>query len=113
MDLFDEISKLFHIACRTGDLEVIEIYLSEKIKNETKDLMFKINKTNKTASLFKLNNKQLEHLLIQQTVQHGSDEYLITGISNIWTFLKEEFYKIENDFILYPPFLLAIFKEYF
>ena len=44
---------LLHVACKKSELELIEIYLSETIKDETNDLTFKINKTNKTASLFK------------------------------------------------------------
>lgn len=37
------------------NLELIKIYLSETINNDSKDLQFKINKTNLTASLFKVN----------------------------------------------------------
>ena len=43
-------------------------------------MKFKINKTNKTASLFKINSKQIEHLIVPRTVKHVSHEYLVTSI---------------------------------
>ena len=93
---FDEIKYQLHEACKKGDLELIEIYLSGTIENETNDLTFKINKTNKTASLFKI-NKHIHHLIVPTAVKHESDEYLITSIilinnfnSNIKTIKFEE-----------------------
>ena len=76
----DKIKYKLHVACKKGDLELIKILLSETIENETNDLTFKINKTNKTASLFTINNEEIEHLIVPRTVKHESEEYLITSI---------------------------------
>ena len=84
----DEVDPLLRMACNIGYLEPIEIYLSETIENESNDMKFKINKTNKTASLFKINNKQIEHLIVPRTVKHESDEYLVTSIC--WLGEEEE-----------------------
>ena len=76
----NEIKDFLHDACQIGDLELIEIYLSETIENESKDLTFKINKTKKTASLFKINDRQIQQIIVPRTVNHESTEYLITSI---------------------------------
>ena len=69
-----------HEACKEGDIELIKIYLSEKIENDSKDLTFKIDKTNKTASLFNANDN-IKELIIPRTVTHEFTDYLITSIS--------------------------------
>ena len=51
---FDEIGDKLGEACKNGDIELIKIYLSETIRSCSKDLMFKIDETAKTASLFKV-----------------------------------------------------------
>ena len=58
---FNEIEYKLHEAYKLGDTDLIKIYLSEKIQNDSKDKIFKIDKTAKTASLFKAssNNRQL------------------------------------------------------
>ena len=70
-----------HQACKAGDVELVKILLSETIENDSK-FTFKINKTNQTASLFKVNNG-VEHLIIPRTFTYESTEYLITSISCI------------------------------
>ena len=77
---FKEIEKNLHLLCIEGDLDLIKIYLSEKIKNDSGTIQFKINKENRTASLFKINNI-VEEIIIPRTFKHESDEYLITSIS--------------------------------
>ena len=69
---FREIEDNLHDACRIGDIDLIQIYLSETIKNPTKDLTFKIDRTKKTASLFKVSN--ITHLVIPRTFQYESME---------------------------------------
>lgn len=70
-----------------GDIELIKIYLSETIKNETGDLTFKIDKRNKTASLYKINNeKKDDDFIISRTIKHEREEYLITSICRCQNF---------------------------
>ena len=78
-DEFKEISYKLHDACKLGDIDLIQIYLSETIVNHTKDLTFKIDRRKKTASLFKINN--IAHVVIPRTFQYESTEYLITSIT--------------------------------
>ena len=66
----NEISELLHEACKKGDIELIIIYLNETIESEANDLTFKINKINKTALLFKINNKQIKDFIVPRTVIH-------------------------------------------
>ena len=68
-----------HDACRKGDFELIKIYLSKTIENDSESLKFKIDETNRTASLFKLSG-HYEEIIIPRTVEHESVEYLITSI---------------------------------
>ena len=79
---FKEIKDKLHRACERGDLELIKIYLNETIKNESQDMIFKIDKTNNTASLFRVNTKN-DLLIIPRSVNHESIDYLITSISGI------------------------------
>ena len=60
---FDEIEYRLRESCQKGDFESIKFNLSEKVQNESKELTFKIDKTNKTALLFQV-NKQIDHLII-------------------------------------------------
>ena len=73
-DELAEVNELHHEACKKGNLKLIEIYLNETIEDETNNLKFKINKTNKTASLFKI--KQIKHLIVPRKVNHESEEFL-------------------------------------
>ncbi|KAK8883956.1 hypothetical protein M9Y10_043058 [Tritrichomonas musculus] len=70
-----------HQACKAGDVELVKNLLSETIENDSK-FTFKINKTNQTASLFKVKN-YVKHLIIPRTFTYESTEYLITSISCI------------------------------
>lgn len=80
---FDELKYLLGFACRNYNVELIKIFLSEAIENDSKDFTFKIDKTNQTASLFKVNNRNTGELIIPRTVQHESKDYLITSIIGI------------------------------
>ena len=77
---FNIIEYNLHNACREGDIDLIQIFLSETIENPIEGLTFKINRTNQTASLFKVSN--IEHLVIPRTFQYESTEYLITSIKD-------------------------------
>ena len=76
---FGEIREILHEACKEGDVELIKIYLNETITNDSKEITFKIDKTNQTASLFKVSH-YIEELIIPRTVKHETIEYLITSI---------------------------------
>ena len=78
---FDEIKYNLHEACRKCDFDLIKIYLKETIKNESKTFTFKIDKTNHTASLLKINDKNIKEVIIPRTIEHESVEYIITSIS--------------------------------
>lgn len=67
---------------KEGDIELIRIYLSETISDDSEDLIFKIDKTNQTASLFEI-GRNLKQVLIPRTVKHGSTEYLITSVTGV------------------------------
>lgn len=68
-------------ACKQGDIELIKICLSETIQAEnSQNFFYKINRTTKTASLFKVNSN-INQLNIPRTVEHESTEYLITSIT--------------------------------
>ena len=84
---FDQVISKLHMACRDCDLELIKICLSETIEDESKNLTFKIDKTNKTASLFNVNDK-IEDLFIPRTINHESTDYLITSITGICRNIK-------------------------
>ena len=45
---YKEIEYELRDLCRKGDLELIQIYLSESIEDESKQLIFKIDETTKT-----------------------------------------------------------------
>ena len=79
IDDFEEIEYKLHEACKNGDIELIKIYLSPYIQNETKDMRFKIDKTSKTASLLEVDDS-IRQLVIPQSVQYESTEYLITSV---------------------------------
>ena len=84
---FKEIEYYLHDACEEGDVDLIKIYLSETINNDSNGLQFKIDSTNRTASLFKI-NKEIEEFFVPRTVEHGSIEYLITSICGTSLYLK-------------------------
>ena len=93
---FEEIEENLYVACQKGDLELIKIYLSESIQNDSKTITFKIDKTNQTASLFKVSN-DLEELVIPRTVNHGSINYLITSISGLGIFNIKKIKFVEDS----------------
>mgnify|MGYP001103273887 CR=1 FL=1 len=65
---FIEIRYNLQSACTKGDVELIKLLLSEKIENDSKDLVFTIDKAKKTASLFKVkgNNQKSKKFLFHQ-----------------------------------------------
>ena len=77
---FKEISYKLYDACKYGDLDLIKIYLSETVENNSHELQFKIDSTNRTASLIKVRDDIIE-AVIPRTVEHESVEYLITSIT--------------------------------
>ena len=79
---FDEIQLLLQYACRKSYYDLIKILLSETIENDSNSMVFKIDETNKTASLFKVNQK-LDHIIVPKTVKHKLNAYLVTSISNL------------------------------
>ncbi|KAK8884505.1 hypothetical protein M9Y10_043617 [Tritrichomonas musculus] len=92
---FIEINSDLHCACKEGDIELIQILLCETIEDSSNDFVYKIDKTNKTASLFKIKN-DIDHLIIPRNVTHESTEYLITSITGIGIHTKSiEF--VENS----------------
>lgn len=60
---FDQIEFDLHRACRECDFDLIRILLSETLK-------LKINKTNHTASLFKITNNNIDELILSRTIKH-------------------------------------------
>ena len=113
---FEEIKYKLHVACIKGDLALIKIYLSETIENTSYGLRFKIDKTNRTASLFKI-DKYIEEIIIPRTVKYESIEYLITSISFTSDRLKTlKFVEDSAVEIIYGfafPFLSIIKEIYF
>ena len=71
---FSDIKNFLHDACRKGDLAQIKILLCETIVSE--NLVFKIDKTNKTASLFEVNTTPMILLFHEQSN---------TQMMNIWS----------------------------
>ena len=116
---FDYIEDELHEACREGDLEMIKIFLSETIEDSTNTLKFKIDETNQTASLFKVENG-IEEVNIPRTIEHESTEYLITSIigfcadvktvkfseeSAVKTFYRDAFFGSKIESIYFPSSL--------
>ena len=66
---YNEIESQLHYACIEGDLELIKILLSETIEDESENFLFKIDKTNKTASFYGF-NQELQDIIIPRTVKH-------------------------------------------
>ena len=48
-DEYKQFESDLHLSCQQGDLELIQIYLSETINNDSNELTFKIDKTKRTA----------------------------------------------------------------
>ncbi|KAK8865144.1 hypothetical protein M9Y10_010678 [Tritrichomonas musculus] len=84
---FKEIKYKLHNACQDGDLELIKILLSETIQDDSKDLTFKIDKTNQTASLFKV-KVDVKHVIIPRSIKHDSVDYLVTSITGTDFYVK-------------------------
>ena len=80
---FRNFENILHKACELSDVDLIKIYLSETIQNDTKDLTFQIDKINRTASLIKVRYSNKKHI-IPRTVQYESTEYIITSITGIY-----------------------------
>ncbi|KAK8847259.1 hypothetical protein M9Y10_019845 [Tritrichomonas musculus] len=124
---YEEIKYYLHVACKGGDLELIKIYLSETIANDSKSLIFKIDKLKHTASLFKIDDN-ISSVVIPRTIELESTEYLITSICgsgmNIRTFEFEQdsavetiygyifFYMSPIENIYFPPSLKELKKEW-
>ena len=88
---YNQIDTKLLTACRKGDIELIKICLSETVHNDSKDLTFKIDKTNKTASLFQVSSK-IDHLVIPRIIKLESTDYLITSIIDIGSFIKSLYF---------------------
>lgn len=73
---FEEIKSRLHEFYSKGEFDLIKIYLSETIENDSTQIKFKINKLNRTASVFKINNNVSE-LIIPRIIKYESTEYLI------------------------------------
>ncbi|KAK8895682.1 hypothetical protein M9Y10_013566 [Tritrichomonas musculus] len=83
---FFDLESSIHEACRVGDLELLKIYLSETVENQSKDLLFKIDRPTRTASLFKIKNYNSDEFLIPRTFQYESVDYLITSVNDLSQF---------------------------
>lgn len=79
---FSKIAHGLHRACRKGDLDLIKIYISETIEDDSKTLKFKIDRTNKTASLFQVDD-EIKDLYVPRSIEHESTEYVNTSICRI------------------------------
>ena len=116
---FFEVEDDLHDACMEGDLEMIKIFLNETIEDSTNTFIFKIDKTNQTASLFRIERK-VEEVNIPRIVEHESTEYFITSIigtcrniktikfckdSAVKTFYKNAFSKSKIEEIYFPDSL--------
>ena len=76
-----------HNVCEAGDHELIKILLSETIEDDSKNYLFKIDKTNKTASFYGFKHK-LSDFVIPRTVKYKNDDYLIPSISDLhWSLI--------------------------
>ena len=62
--------------------------LSETIINYLEDLVFKIDKIDKTASLYKINGN-IKEVTIPRAVKYESTDYLITSISGTSSFIEK------------------------
>ena len=78
-EFFNDIKPKLHILCSKGEVEHIRILFNETIQDSSQKLKFKIDKTNRTASLFKVSD-DVEELIIPRTVEHESIDYIITSI---------------------------------
>lgn len=79
---FKEIEFHLHFACQEGYLSLIKILLFETIMIDSTKLKFKIDKTNKTASLFKVEHP-FDTLIVPRTVTYKLNDYLVTSITEI------------------------------
>ena len=76
----EELQKIeysLHKAIRRGDVEFIKILLSETIENDS--FLFKIDRTNQTASLFNVKSN-IGKIIVPRTVKYESVDYLIASI---------------------------------
>lgn len=94
-ELYDTFFQLGFVV-KHGDLALLKILLSESVFNDSKDFMFKIDKENKTASLFKI-SVQTDHVIITRSFQYESEEYLITSVCNSRSLNNSEIKIIEFD----------------
>ena len=93
---FKDVQQYLHEACANGDLDLIKIYLSETIYNDSKDMSFKIDKQNHTASLFKIHITP-QQITIPRTVKYESTDYLITSICGLMTFCTKTIKFVEDS----------------
>lgn len=78
-DEFKEIESLLHYSCQKSDLELIKILLNETIITDSY-FNYKIDKTNKTASLF-YNGQSFDFIFIPRTVDYELNDYLVASVS--------------------------------
>lgn len=125
---FENINYLMKRACRRGDVELLEIYLNKEIEidSEIGRLTFKINKANKTASLFKVLESRYPNLNVPRTIEYEGESYLITSIigsgqykkilkgiefpsnSEVRTIYEDSFFLSEIESIFIPPSLIKL-----
>ena len=79
---FNEIKNRLHETIKKGDTEYIKILLGKKIINDTKDMEFRIDEPNKTASLIKV-SQNLENVIVPRNVKYKLNNYLVTSISSL------------------------------
>ena len=81
-------------------MNLIKIYLSKTIENTSHTLKFKIDETNRTASLFTVNN-DVQDAIILRINEYKSVENLITSISGTKTvYIKTKTIKYVDDTVI-------------
>mgnify|MGYP007035365582 CR=1 FL=1 len=61
---------------------MIKIYRGDIIRNDSNTLTFKIDKTNRKASLFNT-AENIKEVIIPRTIEYESVEYLITSVVDV------------------------------
>ena len=115
---YKEVEYKLHLLCREGDIELIKIYLSETLETDSQDMTFKIDRTNKTASLFKI-NKNISQITIPRTIKLESTDFLITSICGplpditIVKFVEDSAVKTiyRSAFTDLYPYIIAFIEE--
>ena len=72
---FKEIRAQLRYSCLKGNLNLIKILLSEATTQDINGQFFKIDKTNKTASLFKA-DQDLYHIVVPRTIKYEMNDHI-------------------------------------